>query len=129
MGGRVEFVGEDAVSRRGAQPAIPFTFDRRAVRLDRMENLTEQLRGRGTRNDPGTRRLLTSLADLHILESEWATHHQDRVEYLRQDQRIGDMTLQQDGLLPLHDRHTPTLVVRPCPDSTIQFKRRPITSS
>src|SRR6185295_14564616 len=118
MGGRIEFVGEDAVSRGRAQPAIPLTFDRRAVRLDRMENLTEQLRGRGTHNDPGARRLLTSLADLHILEIECATHHQDRVEYLRQDQRIDDMTLQQDGLLLFHDRQTRTLVDKPCTDST-----------
>jgi hypothetical protein len=39
------------------------------------------------------------------------------------------MTLQQDGLLLLHDRQTRTLVDRLRTDSTIQFNRRPITSS
>src|SRR5689334_20827094 len=103
-GGRVDLDGKNPVRRRHSQPAIPFTFDRRAMRLDRMDNLTEQLCGRGPYNNSGARWLLTRLADLHVLKIECAAHHQNRVQHLRQDQRIDDMALEKNSFLVLHHK-------------------------
>ena len=102
MGGRVELVGKDAVRRRRRQPAIPFTLNRRAVGLNGMEDLAEQFRRRGPHDDSGARSLLAGFADLHILNVECSAHHQNRIQDLCQDQRIDDMSLEQDGFLVMH---------------------------
>src|SRR5262245_7836224 len=90
-----------------------------------MENLAKQFRRRGPHNDSGARRLLTRFTDLHVLEVERAAHHKNRVQDLRQDQRIDDMALKQDGFLVIHHKsHSHSYMDRLRTDSTTQLQQQ-----
>src|SRR5437016_1153933 len=104
VGRHVEVVRKHTV-RQGLLPlAVRFLLDRRAVRLDRRDDLRQPLGGLRVDDDARVGGFLTGFSDPDVGEFERPAVLEDAVQDLGQQQGVDDVTVEEDRLVR-HARH------------------------
>ena len=95
--GRIKRIRQHAVFRGGFQGAIGGVFDNGPMRLNGVQDGRKPLRGVGMHGDRGRGCVLSRGSDLHLVDGEGSASLENRVEYLRQDERVDDMAFEGHG--------------------------------